>query len=301
MRESDENHLLPDMSESPEQQMPHDSTKLKTMPLYRDVDRIYKELRAANLDDVEKLAVADLAPFDQYHYHGTDAVDEAIEILEINETSRVLEIGSGIGGPARHIAATTGAHVTALELQADLNETATALTKRCGVEDKVEQVCGDALTYEAGERQFDMVVSWLAFFHIPDRTGLLANCYHWLQDGGKMLVEDLCALGNPTPDEQHDLEVLLYSQYLPDRRNYEADYLNAGFLIEQSIDMSAGWRDFTNERYRHFSNARERHLEVHGKKVFSGLDLFYGTVARLFAAGNLGGLRIIGHKPGDQK
>ena len=49
--------------------------KLKSMPLYRDVDRVYKELAASGLNNDDKLCVADLAAFDQYHYHGTDAVD----------------------------------------------------------------------------------------------------------------------------------------------------------------------------------------------------------------------------------
>ena len=81
--------------------MPQDPSELKTMPLYRDVDRIYNELRAAGLYRQEKFSVADLTSFDQYHYHGTDAVDVAIADLGINAESRVLEIGSGIGGPAR--------------------------------------------------------------------------------------------------------------------------------------------------------------------------------------------------------
>lgn len=90
---------------------------LKTMPLYRDVDRVYNELAALGLAGDDRLSAADLAIFDQYHYHGTDAVDAAITSLGIGANDRVLEIGSGIGGPARHIAAMSGARVIALELQ----------------------------------------------------------------------------------------------------------------------------------------------------------------------------------------
>ncbi len=85
--------------------MPQDRTDLKSMPLYRDVDRIYNELLAAGLDNQKKLSVADLVPFDQYHYHGTHAVNVAIASLGIDSTDRVVEIGSGIGGPSRYIAA----------------------------------------------------------------------------------------------------------------------------------------------------------------------------------------------------
>ena len=44
----------------------------------------------------------------------------------------ILEIGSGIGGPARHLVNETGANVTALELQSDQNNLTSDLTTRCG-------------------------------------------------------------------------------------------------------------------------------------------------------------------------
>ena len=128
--------------------MPQDPADLKSMPLYRDVDRIYRELVAAGLDQDREIAVSELAPFDQYHYHGTEAVDAAIESLGITSEDRVLEIGAGIGGPARHIAATTGASVVALELQPDLNETAGDLSRRCGLSEQVTHVCADVLEYD---------------------------------------------------------------------------------------------------------------------------------------------------------
>lgn len=58
--------------------MSRNPDNLKSMPLYRDVDRVFNELAAFGLANDEKLSVADLARFDQYHYHGTDAVDAAI-------------------------------------------------------------------------------------------------------------------------------------------------------------------------------------------------------------------------------
>ena len=67
------------------------------------------------------LSASELTPFDQLHYHGTESVDLAVERAKISTDSSVLEIGSGLGGPARHIAATAGARVTALELQRDQN------------------------------------------------------------------------------------------------------------------------------------------------------------------------------------
>ena len=270
--------------------------KLKSMPLYRDVDRVYKELAASGLNNDDKLCVADLAAFDQYHYHGTDAVDVAINTLGIGATDRVLEIGSGIGGPSRYIAENTGAKVVALELQPDLNDLARDLTRRCGLSDRIEHVCADVLDYLPGITQFDAIVSWLAFFHIEQRDQLLSRCMDWLRPNGSLSVEDLYARGNLTPIEQDDLAVTLYCRYLPDRDTYESDFRIAGFSDLAIDNMSEDWRQFTHARYVEFCRDRKRYETIHGTAIVDGLDNFYATVDRLFSGGNLGGIRIVGRK-----
>ena len=272
--------------------MPRDPTELKSMPLYRDVNRIYAELAAAGLDIDEALTASDLAAFDQYHYHGTDAVDVAIASLDIQSDDCVLEIGSGIGGPARHIASTTAAKVVALELQPDLDETATDLTRRCGLSERIDHVCTDVLEFAPGDQKFDAIVSWLAFFHIEQRQELLTHCKNWLKPTGSLFVEDLFARGDFTPDEEDDLGVILFSRYLPTREIYEADFHAAGFSAIQTNDMSEDWRLFTHERYETFCRNRKRLEDVHDNEIVAGLDSFYGSVARLFRGGHLGGIRL---------
>ena len=277
--------------------MSHSPDDLKSMPLYRDVDRVYNELAAIGLDNDADISTADLTAFDQYHYHGTDAVDAAIESLDIREHDQVLEIGSGIGGPARHIAAMTGAKVTALELQPDLNALAQDLTRRCGLSDSVEHVCANVLDYSPGDTKYDAIVSWLAFFHIEQRDQLLSRCMAWLQASACLFVEDLYARGEATQAEAEDLAVTLYSRYLPDRTTYEADFRNAGFSNLDISDLSKDWQQFTHERYVEFCRDRERHEQVHGRVIVDGLESFYAAVDRLFSGGNLGGIRLIGQKP----
>ncbi len=267
------------------------------MPLYRDVDRVYNEIAALGLGDADTLSAGDLATFDQYHYHGTEAVDAAIELLGIGADDRVLEIGSGIGGPARHIAANTGASVIALELQPDLNDLATDLTRRCGLSDRVEHVCADVLDYSPGGSEFDAIVSWLALFHIEQRGQLLSHCMAWLKPSGRLFVEDLYARGVPTHAEEQDLNVILYSRYLPDFETYASDYREAGFMNLKVDDLSENWRQFTHERYVAFCNDRQQLEQLHGEVIVDGLESFYAAVDRLFSGGNLGGLRLMGQKP----
>ena len=94
---------------------------IKSMKLYEGVGRIYNDLAHVGIGADDALTVDDLTPFDQFHYFGTDAVDAAIAALGIDGASRVLDVGAGLGGPARYMAQRTGCHVTALELQADID------------------------------------------------------------------------------------------------------------------------------------------------------------------------------------
>ena len=115
------------------------------MKLYHQVDRVFNELQALGINLDDPVDVGTLSAFDQYHYLGTDAVDEAIQRLQITPSMQVLEVGGGIGGPSRYLAHTAGCHMTALELQPDLNETAAMLTSRCRLRDRVYHLCGDIL------------------------------------------------------------------------------------------------------------------------------------------------------------
>merc|ERR1719327_1296494 len=85
-----------------------------------------------------------LGHLDQYHYLGVEANDHVIEILGLDATVHVLDIGSGIGGPARYIAAKSGCRITGVEIQEDLCVAGRDLTARVpGLADRVSFLNGD--------------------------------------------------------------------------------------------------------------------------------------------------------------
>src|SRR5687767_5554407 len=130
---------------------------IRSMPLYATIDRVHRELQALGSGALEP---GQLYAFDQFHYLGTDAVRRAAERLSLEGRHHVVEIGAGIGGPARYLAATTGCHVTAIELQPELHDIAVDLTARCGLEKQVTHVLGDARTALPEAGTFDAAVSW---------------------------------------------------------------------------------------------------------------------------------------------
>lgn len=265
---------------------------IKTMKLYSDVERVDRELRARGKSPHAPLSPTDLAPFDQLHYGGTEAVDEAVGHAGIDEAKRVIDIGSGLGGPARHLASSTGCRVTAIELQRELHTSASRLTLRCGLDDRVEHVHGDFLKTILPVAGFDALVSWLTFLHIPDKKALLERCRSVLRENGSIYIEDFFQRRSLTDAELESLEKDVYCSALPTADEYRREMENAGFRDIQLLDMSAEWTAFVSDRRRKFAADRVRFVHLHGPATFGKLDTFYQAMQTLFEGGNLGGIRI---------
>ena len=62
-------------------------------------------------------------------------------------------------------------------------------------------------------------------------------------------------------------------------------------------DPTGDWALFCADRAATFRADRGRFVRVHGQALFDGLDDFFSGVARLFASGSLGGLRIVARTP----
>ena len=133
-------------------------------------DRI-KAALATITPDSRALTVAQLAPLDQFHTRGILAAGELAASARIDSSTRVLDVGCGIGGPARYLAATFGCKVTGIDLSAAFIDAATYLT-RCGLSDRVSLQVGDAQNLPFDDASFDAVFLQHVAMNIEDRTGL---------------------------------------------------------------------------------------------------------------------------------
>ncbi len=266
------------------------------MKLYNQPERIFNEIGIGGLKKESSLKIEDVSKLDQYHYLGTESVDEAIRLLKIDANSRVFDLGSGIGGPARYIAKKTGSFVTALELQPDLNQTAELLTKQCGLSELVEHLCGNILEFSGRVNQYDVLVSWLAFLHIPNRSTLLKKSNSLLKSNGQMFVEDFYKRSEFTEKELDILSNDVYCNYLPTLDEYKEQLSENGFGKIELVDMTTNWKEFVNDRFKKFIENRERQITVNGIEVVEGLEDFYSKMVKLFDGGNLGGVRIVAQK-----
>ncbi len=250
------------------------------------------------------LEIADLTALghlDQYHYLGTAACDEAAGLLGIGPEARVLDVGSGIGGPARYLAHTTGCSVTGVELQADLADAATELTSRVvgGLGERVRFATGDFVSDDLGlpVDGYDHLLSLLVFLHVPDRRALLAKCHAHLRPGGTFLIEDFSARAPFSSEESSILRDLVKAPTVTSSSEYVRALKDAGFVDVEVDDLTDTWRKWTAARHRLYVESEAETVALHGRELYESRVHFYRAIDQLFDGGNLGGVRITGRRP----
>ena len=154
------------------------------------LDRILAGIEAAGLDK-NSLQPEDIAPVDEFHLGGRLATLHALSRMSVYPDQRVLDVGCGIGGAARFIAAATGARVTGIDLTPDYVQVAEKLTELTGLSDKVSFQVASALDMPFEDSAFDAATTFHVAMNIPDRAALYAEIAHVLKPGATFCVYDV--------------------------------------------------------------------------------------------------------------
>lgn len=151
---------------------------------------ILAALRTAGRDP-EHPTPEDLAPIDEFHVRGREATAELGQGLGLAPGRTVLDIGSGLGGPSRHLAAAHGCHITGIDLTAGYVRAAEGLAARTGLGDRVRYLQGSALALPFPDRSFDAAYTQHVAMNIADKPRLYAEAFRVLRPGGRFGLYDL--------------------------------------------------------------------------------------------------------------
>jgi SAM-dependent methyltransferase len=149
-------------------------------------------LRAAG-QDLDHLTPDGLAPVDQFHTAGRAATRELAQRAKVQPGSRVLDIGGGIGGPARTLAAEFGCSVTVLDFTETFCQTGELFTERVGLSDRVGFQHGDALAMPFADATFDVAWTQHSSMNIPDKDRLYREIHRVLRPGGRLALHEIMA------------------------------------------------------------------------------------------------------------
>ncbi len=143
--------------------------------------------------NINQLSTDDLAPVDQMHIGGKEATLELLGLLELTSGMHVLDLGGGMGGPARTLALEAACQVTVLDFTEELCRAGERLTERVGLSDLVSFRQGDATEMPFLDGSFD--VAWIQHtsMNIQDKGRMYAEAYRVLRPGGCLAIHDVLA------------------------------------------------------------------------------------------------------------
>ena len=157
--------------------------------LYGSGDIVARILGAVpwSRDDGAALTAKQVFPFDQLHGRELLATQDHAARLHPTEEAHLLDIGSGVGGPARYFASVFGCRVTGIDLTPDFILAAKEISTLCDLDDLLTFVNADAANLPFDSNTFDHAYSFYVGMNLPDKPAVLDECLRVLKPGGRLL------------------------------------------------------------------------------------------------------------------
>lgn len=151
---------------------------------------IAESLRNAG-KDLDGLKTTDLATVDEFHIRGRTATLELAEHMKLRADARVLDIGSGLGGPARTLAEAYGCHVAGIDLTKAFCEAARVLSDWVGLGERVTFRQGDATDLPFEDNRFDAAMTIHAAMNIAEKDKVYEHARRVVKPSGVFAVYDV--------------------------------------------------------------------------------------------------------------
>jgi SAM-dependent methyltransferase len=204
--------------------------------------------------DTARLTPDDLAPVDEFHGGQRPATIRLAELAGIKGGERVLDVGSGLGGPSRYLAWRYGCRVSGVDVTAEFCRVALMLTRRTGLEGRVDYRQGDALDLPFEDRSFDVVWSQNAAMNIADRDRLYREIWRMLKPGGRLALQEVAAGPGGPPHYPVQWAREPGISFLVSPETTRAKLEAAGFRVVAWVD--------TTEAALASARARARHVDA---------------------------------------
>jgi ubiquinone/menaquinone biosynthesis C-methylase UbiE len=238
----------------------------------------------------------DIAGIDEFHVRGAEVTRELADAAGLQKGWRVLDVGSGLGGPCRLLAAEYGCDVTGIDLTAEYVRTATLLSELVGLNNNTRFITGSALDLPFADNSFDMVWTQHVQMNISDKQRLYNEIARVLTGNGQFVYYDIFSNNNqqvyyPTPwaahaSQSHLITVDDYQRYLQ----------QAGLTITTTVNQTEKGIQFFDRLFERLAQNKlpavglnlivgdtfkERFSNLHRNLQEGRLSLWSGTVHSL--------------------
>lgn len=226
------------------------------------LDRIMQGLMDAGVNPADA-SPADLKPVDEFHIGGVAATDELAAHVRLTPEMAVLDIGSGLGGTARHLAGRFGNHVTGIDLTEEFVTVATELSGMVGLGDRTAFRTGSATAMPFGAASFDAALMLHVGMNVPDKAALMAEAARVLRPGAPFLVYEVMRIGDGALDFPVPWATEAESSFVASPADYRHAAEGAGFTLEAERERRAFALDFFSKMRARIAESGPPPLGIH--------------------------------------
>jgi MPBQ/MSBQ methyltransferase len=230
----------------------------------------------------DSITADDLAVVDEFHIGGREATEAIAAQMHLHPGMHLLDIGSGIGGPARYFASVHGCNVTGIDLTPEYVRTAHTLSALVGLSPSVQFEQGSATALQFENDRFDGAYMFHVGMNIQDKVGLVREVKRVLRSGSVFAIYDVMRIG--LGELQYPLPWASKTEesFVATTDDYRQALVDAGFAITAERERKQFAIDF-------FARMRQRNEQFSPPPP--GLHLVMGETAKLKVSNMLDGLR----------
>ena len=202
--------------------------------------------------DLDTATAEDLKAGDEFHTGGVLATNALLEFLTITPDTRVLDIGCGIGGPARLLASRYGCKSTGVDLTQEFIDTANDLSAMVGLADQTTFLQGSALDLPVADGSADLALLLHVGMNIEDKARVFTEAYRVLSPGGTFAIFEVMRGADASSDLVFPLpwSSVPETSFVTPADAYTDAAEKAGFTLTHERDRTQFAKDFFAETFR---------------------------------------------------
>ena len=219
--------------------------------------------------DLRKVKALDLAPLDEFHVGGLESTQELVKLMKLRSGMHLLDVGCGIGGPARYFAEQQGCRVTGVDLTEEFVRIAESLTKITGLEKLVTFRRASALELPFEKDGFDGAYMIHVGMNLADKAGAFREMARVLKPGARFTIFAFMAASKEKFSFPVPWAPTEETSFVSARDAYRKALRAAGFEVEHERDRRQFAIEFTQKMF----------AEAAGGPPALGLHLLMGEKA----------------------
>jgi len=224
---------------------------------------------------------------------GIESTDTLANLAGINKGTSVLDVGSGLGGPAMHIAQTRGCKVVGLDLVDSNIITANDRAKERELQNLVTFKLGNATDMPFPANSFNIIIGQDAWCHVPDKEKMISECARVIEPNGIIAFTDWLDIGDMQGDYRTEVLDAMAASEPANLDKYVNWLIHNGFVIISQEDISAIFQAQYDAIITRLKSLQELISERFSPKIYRIVQRKNECIRKAFSDGMLGGGRII--------